>query len=41
MTTALGRIPGFDAVEPAVQRYLGSLAGYQKNAYAELAPDFR
>jgi hypothetical protein len=37
---ALG-LPDFGPVEPVLRRYLGSVAGYQKNRFPELAPDVR
>jgi hypothetical protein len=34
-------LPGFDAVRPALEGYVRSLAGYRKNEHAELAPALR
>lgn len=34
-------LPGFDAVEPSLQRYVASLRDYRKNEHAELDPSLR
>lgn len=34
-------LPGFETMRPLLQRYVESLAGYQKNEYAELPPALR
>lgn len=34
-------LPGFDGVQPSLQRYVDSLASYRKNAYAELPASLR
>ena len=35
------QLPAFDAVEPAVQAYVASLAGYQKNVFPPLPDPLR
>jgi hypothetical protein len=35
------RLPDFDQAEPAIRRYVDSVAGYQKNAFAELPAALR
>jgi hypothetical protein len=34
-------LPGFDAFQPKLQRYVDSLAGYQKNEFADLPEALR
>jgi hypothetical protein len=34
-------LPGFDGLEPKLRRYLGTLAGYEKNCFGELPPELR
>ena len=34
-------LTGFGVVEPALRRYLDSIAGYQKNRFTELSPNLR
>jgi hypothetical protein len=34
-------LPEFAKVEPAIQTYVGTLSGYRKNVFSELAPDLR
>ena len=34
-------LPDFTQVEPAIARYLGSVAGYKKNVFPEFAPELR
>jgi hypothetical protein len=34
-------LPDFQSVEPALQQYVASLAGYKKNTFPELSPDLR
>ena len=35
------RLPGFAAMRPALEKYVGSLAGYRKNTLPDLAPGLR
>jgi hypothetical protein len=34
-------LPDFEAARPALERYVASLAGYQKNQHPDLPPDVR
>jgi hypothetical protein len=35
------KLPAFEEVEPAIKKYVGSIAGYQKNAFCELPSELR